>query len=70
MGSLSGTSMATPFVSGAIALLLSAVPNSTAAQIRAALYSSATKRNDYLNASRGRLNMASAISELHRITGR
>jgi subtilisin family serine protease len=70
MGSLSGTSMATPFVSGAVALLLSAVPDSTPAQVRAALYNSATKRSDYLNSSKGRLNLASAISELHRITGR
>lgn len=70
MGALSGTSMATPFVTGAIALMLSAVPNSTAAQVRQALYASVTKRNDYLNASKGRLNLTSAISELHRVTGR
>ncbi|MDP1793252.1 MAG: S8 family serine peptidase, partial [Acidimicrobiales bacterium] len=39
--SLSGTSMATPHVSGAIALALSCAPAATAAQVTSALYSTA-----------------------------
>lgn len=70
MGFLSGTSMATPFVSGAIALLLSAIPDATADQVRAALYNSATKYQDYLNASQGRLDLSQALANLHTITGK
>lgn len=68
-GTLSGTSMATPMVSGAVALLLSAEPAATPSQIRQALSAAAAKRSDYENASRGRLNLANALGELRRILG-
>ena len=64
MASLSGTSMATPFVSGAAALLLSAEPTATIQQIREALYASARRSSSYLNASQGRLNLADALTTL------
>jgi subtilisin family serine protease len=64
MASLSGTSMATPFVAGAIALLLSAEPGANVAKIRQALYSSAFKRSEYLSASQGRMNLAQALAFL------
>lgn len=64
MAPLTGTSMATPFVSGAIALLLSAEPGANVDQIRQAIYQSAVRSNSYLNASRGRLDLNSALSTL------
>jgi len=64
MASLSGTSMATPFVTGAVALLLSAEPTASVAKIRQALYSSAQKRAEYLNASQGRMNLGQALTYL------
>lgn len=70
MAKLSGTSMATPFVSGAIALLMSAEPKATASQIRQALYTSAAKRPDYVNASQGRLDLSDTLSELRHIMGK
>lgn len=66
MASLSGTSMATPFVTGAIALLLSAEPHADVVKIRQALYSSASKQSDYLNASKGRLDLTQALAELRK----
>jgi hypothetical protein len=42
-GTMSGTSMATPHVSGSIALMLQKDPNLTVDQIKKALYSTATK---------------------------
>lgn len=69
MGFLSGTSMATPFVSGAMALLISAIPDATVAQLRSAIYNSALHNAEYINASQGRLDMAQALVELHKIVG-
>lgn len=69
MVSLTGTSMATPFVAGAIALLLSAEPTASVKQIRESLYRSATHRAEYVNASKGRLNMANALQELRDLIG-
>lgn len=62
--SASGTSMATPHVTGAIALYASLFPNATGAQIREALLSSATftaSLND-LVASDGRLNIPAMLA--------
>ncbi|MGE3975293.1 MAG: S8 family peptidase [Bdellovibrionales bacterium] len=44
---LSGTSMATPIISGAAALLISVKPTLTASQVKALLLSSGTMRTDY-----------------------
>jgi subtilisin family serine protease len=67
VGSLSGTSMATPFVTGAVALLLSAAPTATVSQIRTALYNTALHDDHYLNASHGRLDLAKALDELKKL---
>jgi subtilisin family serine protease len=63
---LDGTSMAAPIVSGAVALLLSAEPSATAAQVRQALYASAYKQGNFMNASSGRLDLRTALTELRR----
>ena len=70
MGPLNGTSMATPFVSGAVALLLSAEPGATVPQVREALYSSAFTRGDYVNASKGRLNLRTTLATLRAVMSR
>ncbi|MGE4133759.1 MAG: S8 family peptidase [Bdellovibrionales bacterium] len=70
MAALSGTSMAAPFVSGAVALLLGAEPSATVDQIRQALYRSAHREGSYINASQGRLDMAAALAELRRQMGK
>ncbi len=60
----SGTSMAAPMVSGAIALLLSARPESSLADIRQALYRSAVKKSHFRNVSQGRLDLGSTLTQL------
>lgn len=64
MAALSGTSMATPIVAGALADLLSLHPSATIAQLRSALYQASVHSSSYRNASQGRLNLASALSAL------
>ena len=61
----SGTSMATPFVSGAAALLFGAHPTATVAQVKAALLGS-VDRGPFAVASQGRLNVKAALDELAR----
>ncbi len=65
-GWMSGTSMATPYVSGAAALLFSLRPQATVAQVRAALLSSVTKLPAFsgVTTTGGRLNVPAAMSAL------
>lgn len=65
-GPMSGTSMATPFVVGAIANMLSHRPTATIDQIRGALYSSAHTDVSYRNASQGRMDLGQAVAEIAR----
>ena len=63
---LDGTSMAAPYVSGAAALLWSAKPNATAAQVKQALLSSVDNKSVKVS-TRGRLNVTKALTEIRRI---
>ena len=65
-GWMSGTSMATPFVSGAAALLWSAKPSATVAQIKQALMNSVDS-GPFRVVTQGRLNVQKALTELNRI---
>ena len=60
----SGTSMATPYVAGVAALLLSKYPNMTAAQIKATILANADSINSLRNlcTSGGRLNAYEALN--------
>ena len=64
--SYSGTSMATPHVSGAVALLAAANPQATGAAIRAAILSSATRVTGLAGkvATGGLLDVAAALTAL------
>ncbi len=70
MQSLSGTSMAAPVVTGAVALLLSAEPTATVAQVRKALYNTAFKQNHFINACQGRLDLRGTLTELRHQMGK
>jgi len=65
-GMLSGTSMAAPQVSGAVALLAAAKPGITAAQVRAAILGTTTPVASLAGrtATGGRLNVAAALASL------
>ena len=69
--SMSGTSMAAPAVSGAAALLWSAIPSATATQIKQAIMKTVDIRTgaNMEVASHGRINVSRALVELKRITG-
>ena len=57
----SGTSMSTPLVAGAAAVLMSAVPEASPAQIKQALMRRRRRRPNYSNVSRGKLNLVKAL---------
>lgn len=61
---MSGTSMATPVIAGALALLKSARPDASPHQLRQALLAGVDKDGTYRNISQGRLNVAKAIAEI------
>ncbi|PWU17081.1 MAG: alkaline serine protease, partial [Bdellovibrio sp.] len=63
---MSGTSMATPFVSGAAALLWGLRPQATAADIKSALLKS-VDTGPYRVSSQGRLNVRKAVDEIKRM---
>ncbi len=61
--SMDGTSMATPFVSGAAAAIWSAYPTATAAQVRSAIIGS-TNYGNFPVSSGGRLDVTNALALL------
>ncbi len=65
-GAMSGTSMASPQVAGAAALLLGATPNATYQQVRDALYESVDVMPEFTGkvATNGRLNVSSALNRM------
>ena len=63
---MSGTSMATPFVTGAAALLMGAKPKASPAQIRQALLSSVDP-GPFRVSTQGRLNVQRALDEIRRL---
>ena len=63
LASLSGTSMAAPFVAGAAALLMSANPSATVMQVRAALLNSVDK-GGFAASTQGRLNVPRALDAI------
>jgi subtilisin family serine protease len=66
---MDGTSMAAPMVSGAAALLWSAKPKATAAQIKQALLQSVdiTPNHEFKVNTRGRMNVQKAYQVLQQL---
>lgn len=64
VGAESGTSMATPYVSAALALLWSAKPSATPAEVISALYAGVTKNPNYMNTTQGRLDVAASLAKI------
>lgn len=64
IGRESGTSMATPFVAGALAVMKSANPQSSAEQLVDALLTSVDVNLSYQNTTHGRLNVVLAIQKI------
>ncbi len=64
IAAMSGTSMAAPFVTAAIGLLMSHRPSADLDQIRQAIYQSVETNSLYRNLTHGRLNVAKAIRAL------
>ena len=62
--SFSGTSMATPFVAGAAAVLLARKPTLTLSEVRNALLRSTSADPSYSNVTHGRLNLGAAVDAL------
>jgi len=68
---MSGTSMAAPMVSGVAALLWSAIPSASAAQIKQAILTSVTRPSTPLRVSTGGVvNAYDALIQLRAITGK
>lgn len=59
---MSGTSMATPVVSGAVALLMGAYPNLTPEQVTSLLFETATNLNNPQKFGHGLLNVGAAMA--------
>lgn len=65
-GEMTGTSMATPFVTGALALMKSHRPTASISELKQALLTGVDKGN-YLNSSTGRLNISKGLQELEKL---
>lgn len=64
MASLSGTSMATPFVSGALALMLQVKPTISSAEARQVLYDASFKASEFQNAAQGRMALPQVLTSI------
>lgn len=62
MAALSGTSMATPFVAGAAALLYGVHPTATLSQVQSTIGLSILKNTQYLNETQGRLDLTTMLA--------